>query len=184
MPRSRSWSIESMTRSVTSSWAEKTPDWRSIASTSVVLPWSTCAMIATLRMSVRAAAMLRPPSVRTAGASGLQHDLDGAVLLLLEGLVGVGGVVERQVVGGEALHAQRVIVGEQRHDLRHPALDVRLAHAQLDLLVEERQHRQRVRLAAIDAAERDRPAAAHDVDRGVERRQPVDARSLHHLLRQ
>src|SRR5215218_6643181 len=53
MPRSRSWSIESMTRSVSSSCAEKTPDWRSIASTSVVLPWSTCAMIATLRMSER-----------------------------------------------------------------------------------------------------------------------------------
>src|SRR4051794_7285669 len=57
MPRSRSWSIESITRSVTSSrsWAENTPDWRSIASTSVVLPWSTCAMIATLRMSLRVA---------------------------------------------------------------------------------------------------------------------------------
>ena len=55
MPRSRSWSIESMTRSVSpsASCAEKTPDWRSIASTSVVLPWSTWAMIATLRMSER-----------------------------------------------------------------------------------------------------------------------------------
>src|SRR4051794_3642348 len=55
MPRSRSWSIESMTRSETSSCAAKTPDWRSMASTRVVLPWSTCAMIATLRMSLRAA---------------------------------------------------------------------------------------------------------------------------------
>ena len=53
MPRSRSWSIESMTRSVSSSCAANTPDWRSIASTSVVLPWSTWAMIATLRMSER-----------------------------------------------------------------------------------------------------------------------------------
>src|SRR5882757_900207 len=53
MPRSRSWSIESITWSTTASWAEKTPDWRSIASTSVVLPWSTWAMMATLRMSVR-----------------------------------------------------------------------------------------------------------------------------------
>ncbi len=55
MPRSRSWSIESITRSVSTSWAAKTPDWRSMASTSVVLPWSTWAMIATLRMSSRVA---------------------------------------------------------------------------------------------------------------------------------
>src|SRR6059058_1646288 len=54
MPRSRSWSIESMTRSVSVSWAAKTPDWRSMASTRVVLPWSTWAMIATLRRSERA----------------------------------------------------------------------------------------------------------------------------------
>src|SRR4051794_9731464 len=62
MPRSRSWSIESITRSDTSSCALNTPDWRSIASTSVVLPWSTCAMIATLRMSERAA-IGRPPTI-------------------------------------------------------------------------------------------------------------------------
>ncbi len=55
MPRSRSWSIESITRSVSTSWAANTPDWRSMASTSVVLPWSTWAMIATLRMSSRVA---------------------------------------------------------------------------------------------------------------------------------
>ena len=44
MPRSRSWSSESSTRS-TSLVAANTPDWRSIASTSVVFPWSTWAMI-------------------------------------------------------------------------------------------------------------------------------------------
>src|SRR5215211_4777313 len=63
MPRSRSWSIESITRSDTSSCAANTPDWRSIASTSVVLPWSTCAMIATLRMSERRGT--RPPTLVT-----------------------------------------------------------------------------------------------------------------------
>ena len=55
MPFSRSRSIESMTRSWTdpsSAWcAVKAPDCQSMASTSVVLPWSTCAMIATLRRS-------------------------------------------------------------------------------------------------------------------------------------
>src|ERR1051326_4428004 len=49
MPRSRSRSIESMTRSRTCSFSRKVPDWRSIASTSVVLPRSTWAMIAILR---------------------------------------------------------------------------------------------------------------------------------------
>src|SRR3954466_5764757 len=147
MPRSRSWSIESMTRSETASCAANTPDWRSMASTSVVLPWSTCAMIATLRMSVRAA--MRPLSVRGPGL-GLQHDLHGAVGLLLERLVGRGRVVERQPMRRELLHAERVLVAQQRHDLRHPALHVRLAHPQLDLLVEQRKHRQWVRLAAVD----------------------------------
>ena len=59
MPFSRSRSIESMTRSATdpsSAWcALKAPLCQSIASTSVVLPWSTCATIATLRRSSRRA---------------------------------------------------------------------------------------------------------------------------------
>src|SRR5919204_1766196 len=53
MPFSRSRSIESITRSATSWLARKAPDCHSIASTSVVLPWSTWAMIATLRRSSR-----------------------------------------------------------------------------------------------------------------------------------
>ena len=52
MPFSRSRSIESMTRSATSWFSRKEPDCQSIASTSVVLPWSTCATIATLRMTM------------------------------------------------------------------------------------------------------------------------------------
>ena len=51
MPFSRSRSIESSTRVATSWPTRKAPDCHSIASTSVVLPWSTCATIATLRMS-------------------------------------------------------------------------------------------------------------------------------------
>src|ERR1700687_6020400 len=53
MPFSRSRSIESMTRSFTCSCAPKIPLCQSIASTSVVLPWSTWAMIARLRTSSR-----------------------------------------------------------------------------------------------------------------------------------
>src|SRR4051812_29052786 len=55
MPFSRSRSIESITRSRTesfSAWCSvKAPDCQSMASTSVVLPWSTWAMIAMLRRS-------------------------------------------------------------------------------------------------------------------------------------
>ena len=59
MPRSRSSAFESITRSINVSLARKTPLWRSMASTSVVLPWSTWAMIAMLRTSVRRADMKR-----------------------------------------------------------------------------------------------------------------------------
>src|SRR5712671_7859196 len=50
MPRSRSRSFESIMRSATASFSRKIPLCLSMASTSVVLPWSTCAMIAILRM--------------------------------------------------------------------------------------------------------------------------------------
>ena len=53
MPRSRSWSMESMTRVSSVLVGGEHAGLRSMASTSVVLPWSTWAMIATLRMSER-----------------------------------------------------------------------------------------------------------------------------------
>ena len=53
MPFSRSRSIESMTRSPTSWFSRNAPDCQSIWSTSVVLPWSTWATMATLRRSAR-----------------------------------------------------------------------------------------------------------------------------------
>ena len=60
IPRSRSRSIESMTRSCVESLSvpspldrPRAPAWRRRASTRVVLPWSTWAMIATLRRSSR-----------------------------------------------------------------------------------------------------------------------------------
>jgi hypothetical protein len=52
MPRSRSWSLESMARSDVASLARNTPDWASSWSTSVVLPWSTWAMMAMLRIDM------------------------------------------------------------------------------------------------------------------------------------
>ena len=53
MPFSRSRSLESMTRSWTCSLARKVPLCHSMASTRVVLPWSTWAMMAMLRRSSR-----------------------------------------------------------------------------------------------------------------------------------
>ncbi len=53
MPRSRSSSFESIAQSATTSPGRKLPAWRRNPSTSVVLPWSTCAMIAMLRTSLR-----------------------------------------------------------------------------------------------------------------------------------
>ena len=53
MPRSRSSGFESITRSSTCWLARKAPAWRSIWSTSVVLPWSTWAMIAMFRITQR-----------------------------------------------------------------------------------------------------------------------------------
>ncbi len=50
MPRSFSRSLLSITRSATFSFSRKVPLWRSSWSTSVVLPWSTWAMMAMLRI--------------------------------------------------------------------------------------------------------------------------------------
>ena len=60
IPRSRSSGFESMTRVWTAWFSRKTPAWRNIWSTSVVLPWSTWAMMAMLRMSMAAT----PPGAR------------------------------------------------------------------------------------------------------------------------
>ena len=55
MPFSRSRSPESITRSATCEPARNAPDCHSMASTSVVLPWSTCATMATFLISSRVA---------------------------------------------------------------------------------------------------------------------------------
>ena len=61
IPRSRSWGLESRMQSWLSVPARNWPDWRSITSTRVVLPWSTWAMIATFRMSSRRIMGSSPP---------------------------------------------------------------------------------------------------------------------------
>src|SRR2546425_8045830 len=68
MPRSRSRSLLSMTRSISRSLARKVPVCCSRRSTSVVLPWSTCAMMAILRISPRRAC---PGTMAPPGRNGI-----------------------------------------------------------------------------------------------------------------
>ncbi len=87
-------------------------------------------------------------------------------------------------VRGEVLDAERIVVGrDERQEVVDPALDVRLSHAHLDLLVEQRHHRHRIDHAAVDADDGERAAAPHRVDRSVQHGQPVDARLLDQLRR-
>src|SRR3712207_4595235 len=53
--------------------------------------------------------------------SGLEQDLDRAVLLLAEVRVRLRRLLERHVVGGEVVDAQRIALGEDRQDVGHPA---------------------------------------------------------------
>src|SRR3954447_22521001 len=82
--------------------------------------------------------------------SRLYQKPDRPAPLLSEGHVGLRCLGERHVVGGEFVDAEEVLL-EQRQDVGHPAPDVGLAHAQLDLLVEHAHERQRVGGPAIDA---------------------------------
>ena len=72
MPRSFSRSLESRIRSPVSWLARYCPLCRNRQSTSVVLPWSTWAMIATLRMSLR----------RTPAEAGVENAGAGAGVML------------------------------------------------------------------------------------------------------
>ena len=71
MPFSRSRSVESMTRSSTSWLARNAPVCQSMASTSVVLPWSTWAMIAALRSGAADMKQLRK-RIRSGGKDAPQ----------------------------------------------------------------------------------------------------------------
>src|SRR6476660_8293655 len=88
------------------------------------------------------------PTTNHAAADGstcvalwLENDLDGAILLLLKDVVAVRCLIERQGMRGEGVDAQRVVVCEERHDVVDPFLHVGLTHSQLDLLVEQGEHR-------------------------------------------
>src|SRR6516162_5679230 len=75
IPRSRSSSFESRARSATCWLARNAPLWRSIASTKVVLPWSTWAMIAMLRMSIKCKTSPAHSGARDHQAAGVGQEL-------------------------------------------------------------------------------------------------------------
>src|SRR6476620_8858796 len=71
------------------------------------------------------------PASAVARTSGLEQHLEGAVLLLLEHVVGLRRLLEGHVVRREALQAERVgVVGYDRHEVVDPATDVRPPHAE------------------------------------------------------
>src|SRR5688500_8431261 len=81
MPFSRSRSMESIIRSATVSFLRKRPDCQSMASTRVVLPWSTWAMIAILRIESRCCIC---PLYHAARHSRATRMYNGATLTPLE----------------------------------------------------------------------------------------------------
>src|SRR3954454_12198241 len=121
MPFSRSRSIESITRSPTSWLARNAPDCQSMASTSVVLPWSTWATIATLRRSSRAAGM----GSRTLGAVPrrlLILGSTGSVCTQALDLL-AGSAHEFELVGLSAERSWEALVEQARaHGVRRIAL--------------------------------------------------------------
>jgi hypothetical protein len=78
IPRSFSRSLESMARSSTRWLSRNVPDWRKSWSTSVVLPWSTWAMIAILRKGRDMKGFLRKPGYGLAAAVWGKSRLPGS----------------------------------------------------------------------------------------------------------
>ncbi len=83
----------------------------------------------------------------------------------------------------KGVHSERIVVGQQRKNLRHPVKDVGLTHAQPDLLVEHRHQGHGVGHPAVYAAERDGAAASHDIDGRIQRVKPVHSCFLHQRFR-
>src|SRR4051794_15649837 len=158
---------------IASTCARSAPAARNAATTAPALVPATRGKVYPARCSSSTAptspSPLTPPPSRTRSAFGIcrtlrvQHDLEGAVLLLLEDLVAARGLAQREVVRGVGLDAERVAVAaDERQDVVEPVAHVGLAHPHRDLLVEDLQQRHRADRAAVDAGEGDRAAAADE----------------------
>src|SRR5271154_5069124 len=146
MPFSRSRSIESITLVATSCPTRNAPDCHSIASTSVVLPWSTWAAIATLRMSSRSFSTCRARLARHAGGSEtcLQPEAGERRRIALGG-------GDRLLQGGGETPQLGLLDGQRRQGLDH--VHAMAGHLAEDaVLVEQRgdhQLREQARLARL-----------------------------------
>src|SRR3954451_8139958 len=108
--------------------------------------------------------------------SGLEHDLHALVLLVLEGLVGVGGHVEAEPVGDHEARVDPPLadVLVQRLEV---AVHVALAGADRQALVHQRAGRELVHESAVDAHDRDDPARPAGEDRVAQRVAAVGLRA-------
>src|SRR5712691_12515030 len=118
MPFSRSRSIESMMRSATVSFWRKSPDCHSMASTSVVLPWSTWAMIAMFRIDSRCSIRIILPSPPRRTCLSASFERAGFALL------GEGARGFLEILGEVELQRRRL-----HHDLAPELIEVPAARA-------------------------------------------------------
>src|SRR3954470_2997132 len=108
-----------------------------------------------------------------------EHGTDAPVLLVLEHLVALRPVVERQHMGGEVL-GLHLVPAHAVEDLRDVAVPVLLGAAQGQRLVHHRAEGELVHDAGEDAEGEHRPALAAGVDRLAHRRGSVGLQP--HLL--
>src|SRR4051812_38139126 len=101
-----------------------------------------------------------------------EHGTDAPVLLVLEHLVALRPVVERQHMGGEVL-GLHLVPAHAVEDLRDVAVPVLLGAAQGQRLVHHRAEGELVHDAGEDAEGEHRPALAAGVDRLAHRGGPV-----------
>ena len=80
------------------------------------------------------------------------------------------------------VQAEWVFVADEGQQVVDPAANVGLAHAEVHLFVEQREHGQRVGHPAVDADHRDGSATADDFDGGLQRGEPIGPDAGHQLL--
>src|SRR5690349_24554385 len=154
MPFSRSRSFESIARSSTWACSPNEPVWRSIASTRVVLPWSTCATIATLRRSGRRARAMESVLAKRMGC----HRESGAPHSTRSLLSALGVRSRAREEGGAGLAATALLLGIRHRHGGDETLRVRVGRTAQDLVARAHLHE----LAVVHH----RDAVGEDVDDG------------------
>src|SRR5919204_3220088 len=112
-------------------------------------------------------------TTRTSATVRMQDDLDAAVALGLEHLVGLRRLLEPKLVCRQVAGAERVAVSEEWEQVVHPAFDVRLPHPDRELAIKELPERHEGQEADVDAAQREGAAAPQGPGSLEERADPV-----------